>query len=205
MTIEKSDFKMLVLNNMGAQCDDMREQALADTHRYEGATQFAKQAIQNIQGLLARVDKDIEEGKFESLEEASKAKKNYQTCANMLENMATKAEIQLHITRGKVEMAAQVIGVIKKEHDAEKGKAEAVAAAQLLKQEPPDPTKVTPMRRPVGVHPGIGLKASRTENGHVNGTNGTAVAASLESLAPPAPRIDIKRGRTKKKPETQEE
>lgn len=186
MTLEKSEIKKKVANDIGNRLDDILEAAERDKHGYEGARQVLREAAKCLLELNAHVEKDLNEGLLNNIQDplavAGSLKRYVQKAVGSIENLRIRSEAALLKAEGKVEALGQAVGVTKRLFDEEDAKAKAALAYQASLEvkkatEPPLPVEGGPeatpppaqgrTKRPTGVHPGDPLAARRKKNSSV--------------------------------------
>lgn len=177
MSIEKAELKKAVAHEIGCRLDDLLEAGHVEVHGYDGARKAFRQGAKSVGELLALVDKELDEGKFNELEGPLKVaevvKKYVQRAVNLLDNLQMNAEANHLKAQGKVEALTTAITVPKKLWDDESKKIEVAKAAVVTPAEGP---------RASGTHPGDPLAERRAEAKAANGThtNGVEPAAVLK-------------------------
>jgi hypothetical protein len=187
MSVEKAKIKIGVATHIGTKLDDMLESAQADVHRSEGAKRVLQQVGQGIGGLLAHVDKDLEEGVLKGMDTPLKVaevvKRYIQRGAAIAENLAIASEANRLLGMGKVEALQQAVGFVKIVVDKEQSEVDALEEAIRQGSVVVDATTgtasavweadpgVQPPSRPMGVHPGDPLASRRSKNRNPHSTS----------------------------------
>lgn len=156
MTQEKARFKAHVAHEIGIRLDDSLELAKSETIRWDGVNKGLLQGQKAIEVLLSHVDKDIDEGKYD-LQTGAAVKLYVNRAVGVCANLAAVAANQKILAEGRQQMAEENVKLVKKFHDEELRKAEAIAAAE--KETSPDSPESR--NRPVGMHPQSGIKQMR--------------------------------------------
>ena len=117
-----------------------------------------------ILGLLPHVDRDIEEGKYD-LQTATAVKLYINRCAQVCANMAVQSSTQRAMSQGQIQMGEANVKVVKKFHEDELRRAEAIAAAEAESRAAGksvgEEESVDLRSRPSGVHPPASIKQQR--------------------------------------------
>lgn len=179
MTVSKSDIKMFTIANLGAKIDDLLEDQHKLLQQAKGAgdacghlsTEITKQ-------ILGALNKDIDAGKYESLEHPTEIKRWIVRCSELASHLAIIAKEKEIRLRGGIDQLTRVIDFMKKEHEAEKNKKELLLKAsegKVINDETNEGEgTVIPMRRPMGVHPGLSIKARRRMQENDDAAQGAA-------------------------------
>jgi len=147
MSLEKAELKILILNDLGCDIEDMSESLQRECHQQEGATVALREATKAILGLQALVDEDVDKGRYD-IEAAARVKAYVARAASQCEDMSKAAFTKRMVSEGRHQGVAQVVGLLKKKAQVESLKAEA------MKSTDED-------RRPIGGHPGPSIAQSR--------------------------------------------
>lgn len=157
MSIEKSELKILISNNIGSLLEDQRDTAQASIHSLDGARIALSSSLQNIDQLKQHINKDLEEGTIGELtsnDEVSDYVKRYiDRCIGAIRNQLQGIEVAKLKTVGSLEAYQKSMKIIEKEIEDEKAKMKAV---ELFESGDSD-------SKPDGVHPGDSLKEQRKE------------------------------------------
>lgn len=152
MGIDKSEFKMQVVHDLGATIEDKLDGVRKEVDRYDGAKQALQQAATCISSLLQHVDRDLDEGRYNEIDgplQVAKIAKDYiQKAVGSLDNLATSAEVNGIRARGKVEGLEQAVALAKKTFDDEAKKQSALTEALAS-------GAATVEQHPVGAHPSV--------------------------------------------------
>jgi len=136
MGVEKAELKRAVLHGLGADTEDMLEEAGRRRSENTGARQALLLAAKHVQAIAEVVDKELESGKLEELCEgeplkiAKYAKRQIARCVDSLDLAAQAArnrEIQGH---GEVEALKGVVALLEKRHAMEDAAIQAFRARE---------------------------------------------------------------------------
>lgn len=119
----KSELKILLANNLGADIEDSAEAYERDQYRHEGAAVGAQKVIKAIQALSAHVSKDLDEGKFSDFPEpivAAKLIKDWLGKAiEAASGVGAQAEASKIHSQGKVAGVRAIIEALQKQNQLE--------------------------------------------------------------------------------------
>jgi hypothetical protein len=164
MTLETAKIRAQVAHEIGVRLDDALEAARGETVRWEGSNQGLLMGQKAILGLLPHVDRDIEEGKYD-LQTATAVKLYINRCAQVCANMAVQSSTQRAMSQGQIQMGEANVKVVKKFHEDELRRAEAIAAAEAESRAAGksvgEEESVDLRSRPSGVHPPASIKQQR--------------------------------------------
>lgn len=172
MSVEKSELKIAVIENLGSKADDRVEALTADFHRAEGAVKAFEEGAKKIETeVYAHFKRDIDEGKVPG-DPNQAADKYIKTCLHLFMHMAKVGLAKLPLHQGRIQEATENVNRLKAEQNEERLKIQAVKAAESaghaqlndqgdLEMAPTDSRH--PPRRPAGVRPGPTLKQQRSE------------------------------------------
>ena len=161
MSLEKTELRMKVIDEIGQKVDDMLSTAKTKSLEWQGAVDSLGAAQKNLQSIMPYVDKDLEDGKFDNLEPLQIAQllKNQVTrCMGALLTMEEHAKTQRAKSQGKEEAHKAVFDFATNMVKSELAKMERMKA--LLASE--DPIIGAAPRRP-GEGPGPSLKERRLQ------------------------------------------
>lgn len=161
MNPAKSHVKTIVTEELGRHIEEMCEKASERVHVHSGGKEAFKLGAQRVGELAEHIDKDIQEGVIdefvgEPLKVASYAKRYLKRAVGALDNLATAAEIAVHVANGRViglKDSAEYVGGVWKE---EKAKLDAYAEAISEGKDEID-------GRSLDGHPGLSLKSQRLD------------------------------------------
>ena len=173
MSLDKAELKILILNELGCDFEDMCEVVRRETHQQEGAAVALRVAAKTILGLSALVDDDLDKGRYE-LEEAGRIKSYIGRAATQCEEMSKDARNKRMVSEGRTQGIAQVVATLKKKMAAETVKADARKNA--------DPSD----SRALGTRPGLSVAQQRK-------------AEELQAKAPPVKKKVARKRATRKK------
>lgn len=186
MGLEKAELKRETANEIGNALEDVLEQGRLAQARKSGEADAWGAAAKSLEGLLGLVSRDVDEGKLD-LEEAKLAKTWLLRAVNGAKGAAAEHLAAFHVAKGKVEALEVAVGVTKRIFDREATKAEALAQD--------DGANGRGRARPVGAHPGAGVKARRLAE-----ESTTAPPPPASSATERAPKkASSKKGSAKKK------
>jgi hypothetical protein len=158
MGLDKAELKMLILNDLGCDFEDVKDNMLREMYQQEGAASALRQAAKAILGLSQLVDDDIEKGRYE-LEEAARLKEYISRAATQCEEMSKSARNQRLVSEGRMQGITHIVDLTKKKVEAEEAKLKALAAA--LEEAEKTGGEVDMRRRPSGVRPGASVAQQR--------------------------------------------
>jgi hypothetical protein len=155
MSIDKSELKILIVNNIGADIEDQLESSKRTVHQLEGAVAALSQAATAVPlGINAKIDKIFEEGVIKddmpALQVYTLLKKYVTKCGDFLQHLSEVEKLKVTSQSGEVRGIEFSLGLIKKIKDAEIKKVEALA--EFLGSEEKNVSNAK--GRPVGAHPG---------------------------------------------------
>jgi len=185
VNVEKAELKILVATDIGASIEDSFEAAKKEMCRQEGAVGAFVQAAKACEQLCEHVDKDVEEGKIESLEVAVVVKRWITRTADIQRNLQRRAENLGMAAAGKVSALEQTVALVSKYRQIEEVK---LQAARLISPDDPSAAEVT--RRP-----GLSIKERRLAEQEAERAEAEKLLVPPAPPAPPAKR----RGRPAKK------
>lgn len=161
MSIEKSELKKEVTQEIGSRLDDALEEGQREIHRWEGAKTSLGGAKLAIEQLFAHVAQDVKVQRL-SNEGAEAAQSYIRKAAGILDNLRLKAEVHEQRAYGRVDGLKQAVTTTKKIYDAEDAKVAALAA-HVEEDVPPTPGPAE--ARPVGARPGNKIAALKASEG----------------------------------------
>jgi hypothetical protein len=167
MGIDKSELKILIANNIGADIEDQLESSKRTVHQLEGAVAALGQAATAVPlGVIAKIDKILEEGVIKddmpALQVYTLLKKYVTKCGDFLQHLSEVEKLKVTSQHGEVRGIEFSLGLIKKIKDDEIKKVEALA--KFLEDESKSPN-IDRRGRPVGAHPGGSSLAERRAEG----------------------------------------
>lgn len=139
---QKSQLKMLIAHELGADIEDAYEREMAAAHQLEGGVEALKQAALKVPSELAkRVDQELGEGEsfkdgMSRLEVAELVKKYLARAGVFLAHLATNESTKIAPQRGKAEGMKSAVELIAKAREAESVK---LQEALALVEEGPRP------------------------------------------------------------------
>jgi hypothetical protein len=182
VSIHTAEIKALVVNELGAGFEDLLEDAKSEIFRWEGSKRAFKQGADAVTGLLAHIQKDVDEEEVE-VEYVAYAQKYVTRAIEALRNLRLKAEAMELKQRGKVDGLQQVVDATKKIHDKSMAHAENLRAVEAAVEAGDEEAllEFQGRNRIRGTHPGPSLRhkreaeteASETTTSEING-NGSA-------------------------------
>lgn len=190
--IEKAELKILIATDIGASIEDSLEAAKKEMTRQEGALTSFGQAAKACEMLCEVVNKDLDEGRVPSMEQAEAIKLWLTRAANAQRNLARNAENMGMSASGRVSALEGAIALIAKYRQVEQLK---IAAARVLNPEKPEAAELPENR------PGLTIKERRL----LEAQQEAAMANSEhEVMVPPPPAAitippPVKRGRGRPK------
>jgi polyhydroxyalkanoate synthesis regulator phasin len=183
----KAQLRAAVGEELGIKMDDALEAARAEMCRVDGARQAFTQLADKIEQLNKVVDKEVEEGKIASLEEASTIKKWIARSVGIPKNLGLGAEVQFHVCRGKVEALEQQIKILKAFVDGERARAKELAEAKPNLPAPIQPADVVSIRRVPGTRPEDPFAARRAETAATRSESGEPTSQQEPPVPKPPP------------------
>lgn len=158
MSIQKSELKLLIVNDLGATIEDKLEAAKRTVHQLEGGAIALGQAAKLVPlQLCPKVDMLLEEGVIKDgmgvREVVSLVKKYVTKCGDYLAHLCECEKNKVVAQSGEVTGIQAAMTILKKAHDDEMAKLRAIA-------DPPEPGNGD-RSRPVGTHPGSSKLADR--------------------------------------------
>jgi len=163
MSLLKSEIKYAVTTEVGNRVDDALEAAKRDLSVLEGRKAAFHDGARAVEALMAIVDKDVEEGKFD-LVTAEIVKRYVGRCMNALQNMAMQGQNFLLAQAGKIQGMEHSVALLKSIVDDEKRKMDALRAAITAGTVGEDGEALagtSSRERPQGSHPAMSLKEQR--------------------------------------------
>jgi hypothetical protein len=153
LSIEKSELKQLVCQEIGVKLDDLLEGVEKTKLLQEGGKLALRQLSSALQGLAALADKELTDGVLDDLKTLEHVKRYITRAATASENMARHYENLEIAAGGGSSLAQKAVRVVKQLHDEEANKAAQLRA--MISQE----ELIT--RRPLGARPGKSVAARR--------------------------------------------
>jgi len=211
MSLEKSELKVLIANNLGAEIEDQYDESVRLAYGLEEAAKIIKQAAKSLVVQLCKaVEEDIASGtisdQLPALKVAELVKKYIIRSGMLLDNIADTKK-QLSIARhGEATGLKIAMGVVSRSCDKELEKIKAVQE-HVAAGSPP----VRGDARPSGVRPGPSISSVRKEQAVIEASGSLAErraaakaqkAAAVEKSKKPTKKAKLTRKRTKatKKP-----
>lgn len=139
MNPEKSEVKLVVLQNHGERTEHKLEQLRLEIMATEAAIKVLVMTRDEFQKTMTEIDLDTRTSKLTPAQ-AVIAKKYTKRCLDFSENFARGTEMKLFSLRGKVEAFKEIVESLKSDRDEEKKKldgfrnAQVVAAAQVAEE-----------------------------------------------------------------------
>lgn len=182
MNLQKSELKKAILNDLGNRFEDEKESLEKQVEQLAGAKSALLKMAKDIQLLHVHADKDLEDGKISDLETLKLVKLYVTRAIDACQNQARQCEVNEIRTRGRFEQADKQVRHLAKLIEDEDAKLRQLLAAiedgsvvvdgdeiaaagssEIGSDTPsrPPPGNVVPMRRPVGVRPGMSIAAQR--------------------------------------------
>lgn len=168
MNLEKSQFKALVIESIGAEFDDDLESLQAKVQQYRGAADALYQASKIISDLSGKVRDELMDGKvkFDPDDPLAAAKftvSRMQDVVARLRELGDMAKVSMHKADGERDAMSTVIKKMKKMYDVEIGKVRAIEQARAEASERGVEAEEFSGRGPrlVGTHPGLPMKLRR--------------------------------------------
>jgi hypothetical protein len=200
-TIEKAEIKIFTANEIGADLEDMMEQAQKAEHMHEGAKIALADAYKKVNALADYLHKTIEDGELNLAEIDTPEKieglvrRYIGRCAGVIENLGLMAQNAQLGAAGMVAAYKNAMKAPMKVMEAERKKIDAVKSvldqATASGGDPDVQLRAPP--RPTGAHPGNPL-ADRRSNGQANPSNGAA-AAQQQNEEPQQPMTVVLTGK----------
>lgn len=166
----KAEVKILTLESVGREMEEMAEGADRQATLQRGAIDALKHAAKKLGSLIEHVDKEMDDGVIEALKGdpiaiAKYAKQYVRRCIGAIDNLATTAEVVGHMQEGRKRGLDEAAKKVNDEWKAEKEKLEVFAKAV---QEGTLDDGSGDVRLPKG-HPGPSLKSQRLAEDQGNG------------------------------------
>jgi hypothetical protein len=164
MGFEKAELRAELFNEVGCDVEDALEKAREERAGLAGAKRGLVSAVSFIDQLYAVAAKEVEEGKLE--EATLPAVKRYILRASeIVRNLATSSEVQMHVASGKVQALEVQMRTIKKKHENERSHAKALSEGEDALQRAiaeKNAEESGRLSRIPGQHPGPSLRARRS-------------------------------------------
>lgn len=171
-TVEKAEVKILTAHDIGADIEDMMEQAQKAEHMHEGAKIALGDAAKKVNVLAEHLKKSIEDGdiKLEEIDSPEKieglVRKYIARAVNILENLQLMEQNAQIGSAGMVAGYKNAMKAPMKIMEGERKKMEALKEAIEEQQKTGDhDLDLRPVSRATGVHPGDPLADRRKSNG----------------------------------------
>lgn len=142
MTIEKAQLTAHVANEIGADIEDLLEQADRTMQSSEGVTVGLARASKGVQGILEHVDQALDNGELD-LDQSTLVKRWVSRALGSIEGLKAQAEVERLQARGYRVGVARAMETARKRRDMATAKVE---AAKAYEAGDPGP-------RPAGVRP----------------------------------------------------
>jgi hypothetical protein len=141
----KAEVKMLTVQDLGANMDDVLEGAQKEASKAEGGMEWLAKAANGLKAISQKVDRDLDTGTIE-MEVARYTKKMLGLASESLNSVALQAQSQKLAAVGKAAGIEQCVKMAKKIYDTEKLKLESAilqmekdrAQAEEAGEEPPN-------------------------------------------------------------------
>lgn len=189
MGLDKSEIKRAVINELGASIEDALEQAKRNVYLSQGANIGLIQTIKNVEKLYHHVDRDVDEGKYNSCDGplvVAKLVKGYiQRAVAVLESGAISYEQRRLMAEGAVKAYEQNVAMTKKLYDIESQKIEMIREVESEELQGSSSSNGRSGRRVTGIRPGATVKQRRMQEDLQSG--------SLTGETSPAPKKKVRR------------
>jgi uncharacterized phage infection (PIP) family protein YhgE len=176
-TVEKAEVKILTAHDIGADIEDMMEQAQKAEHMHEGGKLALGDAAKKVNVLAEHLRKSIEDGdiKLEEIDSPEKieglVRKYIARAVNILENLQLMAQNSQIGSAGMVAGYKNAMKAPMKIMEGERKKMEALKEAIEEQQKTGDQDlDLRPVGRATGAHPGDPLADRRKSNGQTEKT-----------------------------------
>jgi len=164
VNVNKAEIKIFTAHELGCRLDDLLESNTKDMYRLEGGVVALRRALEDINGLLAVVDKEMDAEKFD-LEQAKEIKRYIQRAAQVITNLTLNTDNNRIAYGGRIQALSLAVDVAKKYQDEESKKVaslqEAVAQNRVVKDGDSHEMTDSDGGRPVAVRPGLSIKEQR--------------------------------------------
>lgn len=128
----KAQVKMLTVEALGNDMDDLLEGAQVNLHKAAGGVEYLAKANEGLKSISARVDKDLDDGKItdsmKAMDVAKYVKKMLGMAGQSLNDVALQAQTAKLAADGQVAGIKKCVGMTKKVFDEEALKLEAYLA-----------------------------------------------------------------------------
>jgi hypothetical protein len=166
--IDKAEVKKAILYSAGCEADDWLEGAHKNSNAFEGAKQALRKAAKDVQGIVQFVQKDLDDGKFESMEPADMASYailQITRCVDSLQSSSLHYTNRQIAAQGEVAAYERLVGHYQKKVAEEDRKIErfasAVESGEVIIEEDGTATKKSGNGHISGVRPASGIAAQR--------------------------------------------
>lgn len=175
MSIEKSQIKILVSQNLGKDLEQTKEELEQRLFQKKGGTEALKFAAKRIAELNEITEEEFKDGKYDEilkdpLELTKFVKRKITQAVHSVDNLATNAEVAFYKIQGEIDGVNKAILKVKKIYDEEHGKLRKIQAAleeqraienegDIEKNSDDSTARSNPPL--TGVHPGLTLKQKR--------------------------------------------
>jgi hypothetical protein len=127
MSLEKTELTAHIANEIGADIEDLLEQADKAMQASEGVSVGLARASKGVNGILGHVDKALDEGELD-LEQSTLVKRWLSRCSGSIEGLKAQAEVERLQARGYRAGVARAMETARKRRDMARVKAESVRA-----------------------------------------------------------------------------
>lgn len=149
MNIQKAQLKMLTILELMKGMDESLAAAQNKLQQLRGAKTALDEAAKRVENHLTYVDRDFhKEGKITDLSTLKLIKTYVDHCGGIVRNLASKAQVEEHQTRGEILGISRSLDQLKKKHDVEQKQVRLALEhieSDILLHQP---------NRSVGKHPG---------------------------------------------------
>jgi hypothetical protein len=165
MSIDKSEIRIGLANEIGNTLDDALEAAEKEISFFEGGNNALQQVGERVQALAKDVDKDLDEGLIKELEVAALVKRYITRAVGIIGTGARSAENKRLQAEGKTIAFRSSVKAVKKVIDAEQAQLRTIIAHAKQIKELADKANAddvdVDLRRGPGDHPGSSIKTQR--------------------------------------------
>jgi len=185
MSIEKSELKILIAQNLGADIEDRLESAKRSVHHLEGGAEALRQAAIAVPaGVIAKIDILFNEGNIKegmtALEVYEKLKKYVSKCGDFLSHLSENEKSKINMQQGEVNGIQVAMRIVKDMYDKEIASVQAVKDHLDAIASGDEEAILRSSRgaaRPSGVRPGPSTASVRKAQGGNGDANAAAIAA----------------------------
>ena len=170
-TVEKAEIKIITANNIGADIEDMLEQARKSEHMHEGGKLALADAAKKVNALTELFIRSVQEGELDLSKLAPEeieglVKRWINRCVGLLENLTLMSQNAQLSAAGMVAAYKNAMKAPMKIMEAERKKMEAIKEAIEEQERTGDPDlDGRTISRAMGQHPGDPLADRRKPNG----------------------------------------